>query len=92
MLLSYSENGLSDESDSAFACVAQVVLIGVVDDVNVGALGHGTAVVGAVPALVQGVGMKYQHASAVVNCHFVVGDAFAGMAETWFEDGVGAVV
>ena len=69
-----------------------MVFVGVVDDVYVGALRQGTAVVGAVPSLVEAVGVEDLHTSAVEDCQAVVGQGLAGTAEARTEDGDACVV
>ena len=69
-----------------------MVFVGVVDDVYVGALRQGSAVVGAVPSLVEAVGVEDLHPSAVEDCQAVVGEGFAGTAEARTEDGDACVV
>ena len=83
---------LADEGDGAFALVAKTVIVGVVDDVDVGSLRQGTAIVCAIPALVDVVGVEDLHAAAVEDDHAVVGKFFTRMVELGTEDGDAFIV
>ena len=83
---------LPDESDGAFALVAQFVFVGVVDDVDISSLRQGTAFVGAVPTLVDAGGFEDLHAIAVEDGHAVVGEFLAWTVEPRTEDGDAFVV
>lgn len=83
---------LADEGDGAFALVAQTVVVGVIDDIDVGSLRQGTAIVCAVPPLVDVVGVEDLHAAAVEDDHAVVGQFLARTVEPGTEDGDAFIV
>ena len=82
---------LPNEGNGSFALVFEMVVVGVLDDVNVGGLGKFATFVSAVPGLVDEVGLIDELAAASVDMDAIVGDA-AGMVETYAEVSDGFVV
>ena len=82
---------LPNEGNGSFALVFEMVVVGVLDDVDVGGLGEFATFVSAVPRLVDEVGLIDELSAAGVDMDAIVGDA-AGMVETYAEVSDGFVV
>ncbi len=82
---------LPNEGNGSFALVFEMVVVGVLDNVDVGGLGEFATFVSAVPGLVDEVGLIDELAAASVDMDAIVGDA-AGMVEAYAEVSDGFVV